>query len=1122
ALPFAPADGDRFAILAATSASTGSGGASAAEVWSYAVRQLTTGALSGGGSLATATDAANIRADIAALNNISAADVWTYATRTITGEVALTEASRKAIWDTACAILNTSGSVGKQVCDNLDAAVSSRSTLTAAQVWAEATRTITGLTDPALAAIANSIWTNATRTLTYYGNDITAKDVWDVLTSSLTTIDSIGKLLVTNVDETISSRSSQSSLDTLSQNVATTSALVDTSVSSRASQSSLDAHESAQAAFRTQTTNTLGTMTTNIAAILTQLSTIETKIDTITSTLNSMNTVLGEMDTKIDSIKTTVEDTNTKVTAMQTVTNNILAKWGSYDAATIIGYVDTLETNLGNPNDATSSATVFGKLNYIKENSGGTIDLIYAQAQSTHTKLLEVQTELGFNGKSTTAYDEMIAIKGYVDTLESSLATLDTRTTNIYNSVVTVSNDLKTVTDQIGKVSVDSFTQLFEVKKADIDYLKNKIIELKAVADINRQLLEKAVNQPIVKVIMEWGSVIIKFVIANPSDSTTQKIPFKAFLPKEVKQEYIMDLGGLNLSYDTSTEQYYVFADITLPAGESVIRSVEIKDIWTISEDEVASLRKQADELSSALKNTSYFAQGLTLKTDINTRLDKIVRKQKESNATPQDHILAYRENLEDMKAVNDNLKGLKDLVLNSGAGSNFLASIGGIQTFATWGIVLVLIFGMGALGMFYYQLWRRKVVTVTAGKGKKRKTMELPTPMPFVLPGFNLAWLKKILFGWLMLAKDILNAATRLVRRLIQLVSPHAKSVAGKVQSIPQKTLIIVLAVGVTTTTIAGGVMVMRNALNKNKTQVMGTAVTAPTSTPHSTSSGQALSSKEEKVKALVGEMIKEAAEKKKVNERIEELMKKTEEKASGSALPSPTPTPEKAQTMIQVKDPTDTVNVRERPEKTAPVLTKIKAGKDYPFITEEGVWYQIELSDGKKGWVNKEFVKKVEIKETVKEEDKEKVLGAVSQPQQLLVIKQTPTDWLNVREKPSLGATIVTKVYPGESYPFSEVQSGWYKILLKDLKEGWVSAQYVQPEKEITSKTSDFIEVVPPEGSGVNIREKPDKESKVIKTVYLKNKYPKLGEENGWVKIEMLDGKVGFVFKEFTQTPQ
>jgi len=939
-------------------------------------------------------DITGIQSSVNSLNNISAADIWTYANRTITGEVALTAESRKAIWESACAILNTSGSVGKLVCDNLDAAISSRSTLTASQVWAEATRTITGLDNPALAAIANNVWDNASRTLTNYGNDITAQNVWDVLTSSLTTIDSIGKLLVTNVDETISSRSTESSLNTLSQNVATTSALVDQSISSRASQASLDAHEAAQASFRTQTASTLGAMSINVGEILSQLSTIETKIDTIHSTLNTINNTIDTIGTDLGNIKTKVDDTHTKVTAMQTVSNDILAKWGSYDATNIIGYIDALETHLGDPADSTASSTVFGKLNYIKENGGGSntvdgvsdnlaINLIYTQTQSIQSKLLEVQTELGLNGKSTTAYEEMMAIKNYVDTVESSLSTLDSRTSSIVSSMTNVSSDLKTMTEGIGKVSTESLTQLFEIKKTDIDYLTNKIIELKAMADINRQLLEKTANQPIVKVVMEWGSVVIKFVIVNPSE-TTQKIPFKAFLPKEVKQEYIIDLGGLTLNYDTSTEQYYVTSDITLEKGESVIRNVRIKDIWIISEDEVASLRKQAEELSNGLKDTSYNAQALTLKTDINTRLDKVERKQKENNATPQDHILAYRENMEDMKAVQENLKGLKDLVLGSSTSNNFLASIGGIQTFATWGIILALIFSMGVLGSFYYSLWKRKIVTETIASGKKSKKeiqVELPTPNPLKLSAINLSWFRKIILGWMILLKTLLSSLEKTLKKLLRKID----SITTTFQSMPKKPLMTILIIGFTITLFSGLIFFRHSFQSKQKPVQENTSVTILTPTPTPLPS-----SKEEQVEASIVEIVQNAAEKQRTNAQIEEMMKKTQDEATESATFSAT------------------------------------------IISEQNA-------------------ESLQTQKVVQGENEQKILGAVSEHKQLLVIKQTPTGWLNVREKPSSSSEIITKVYPGESYPFSEIKSGWYKILLKDLTEGWVANQYVKPEKQM-----------------------------------------------------------------------
>ncbi len=139
---------------------------------------------------------------VQALNNITAQQVWEYGTREITGGVSLSDPTQ--VWDVAAASLSTVGSIGKLIADNLDAAISSRGTsnLTAADVWSEATRTITGISNDGLAAIATEIWTDASRTLT--SDDVTAQRVWDTLLSAITTTNSIGLLLKTNIDTSLS------------------------------------------------------------------------------------------------------------------------------------------------------------------------------------------------------------------------------------------------------------------------------------------------------------------------------------------------------------------------------------------------------------------------------------------------------------------------------------------------------------------------------------------------------------------------------------------------------------------------------------------------------------------------------------------------------------------------------------------------------------------------------------------------------------------------------------------------------------------------------------------------------------------------------------------------------
>jgi hypothetical protein len=67
---------------------------------------------------------------------------------------------------------------------------------------------------------------------------------------------------------------------------------------------------------------------------------------------------------------------------------------------------------------------------------------------------------------------------------------------------------------------------------------------------------------------------------------------------------------------------------------------------------------------------------------------------------------------------------------------------------------------------------------------------------------------------------------------------------------------------------------------------------------------------------------------------------------------------------------------------------------------------------------------------------------------PEQQVLILQTPTGYLHVREGPTLAASEVGQVTPGKTYPLISEQSGWDEIMLPDGTTGWISAEYVQEE--------------------------------------------------------------------------
>lgn len=78
------------------------------------------------------------------------------------------------------------------------------------------------------------------------------------------------------------------------------------------------------------------------------------------------------------------------------------------------------------------------------------------------------------------------------------------------------------------------------------------------------------------------------------------------------------------------------------------------------------------------------------------------------------------------------------------------------------------------------------------------------------------------------------------------------------------------------------------------------------------------------------------------------------------------------------------------------------------------------------------------------VSEEKKEEVLQ--SRIEKEVVIKETETGWLRVREASSSAAVEVAKVKPGDKYKLIEETVDWYKIAVESSKSGWVSTKYAE----------------------------------------------------------------------------
>lgn len=71
------------------------------------------------------------------------------------------------------------------------------------------------------------------------------------------------------------------------------------------------------------------------------------------------------------------------------------------------------------------------------------------------------------------------------------------------------------------------------------------------------------------------------------------------------------------------------------------------------------------------------------------------------------------------------------------------------------------------------------------------------------------------------------------------------------------------------------------------------------------------------------------------------------------------------------------------------------------------------------------------------------------VQSEQQQVVVKDTPTSFLRVRETPSTNGKEIGRVTPGTTLTLLEEIPSWYKIRTNDGKEGYISSTYAEKKK-------------------------------------------------------------------------
>ncbi|MBI3083784.1 MAG: hypothetical protein HYY90_05425 [Candidatus Omnitrophica bacterium] len=202
------------------------------------------------------------------------------------------------------------------------------------------------------------------------------------------------------------------------------------------------------------------------------------------------------------------------------------------------------------------------------------------------------------------------------------------------------------------------------------------------------------------------AEITLKLMAVNPSQEQNQQTEVKAYLPKEVKADDILEISDLAVAYDAHAGAYYVYGEYELKPGESLEREVVIRDVWVIPPQELETLRLEAEKTTTLLERTDFKERANFLREVVEAKLTKIAQRQQGPEANPEKHISDYRDNLATLESVKADLMVARSLLAQAKPKTSPLA---------IWRLFLLVVLFLGLLGGSFYLVWMRQLKTITA-----------------------------------------------------------------------------------------------------------------------------------------------------------------------------------------------------------------------------------------------------------------------------------------------------------------------------------------------------------------------------------------------------------------------
>lgn len=161
-----------------------------------------------------------------------------------------------------------------------------------------------------------------------------------------------------------------------------------------------------------------------------------------------------------------------------------------------------------------------------------------------------------------------------------------------------------------------------------------------------------------------------------------------------------------------------------------------------------------------------------------------------------------------------------------------------------------------------------------------------------------------------------------------------------------------------------------------------------------------------------------------------------------------------------------TNSVNIRQGPGLTYPLVTQTDKGDKFPYVAEEGDWIQLQLPNGKTGWIANWLISKSNTPPFSKISSKEYSLAFAN------------TNKLRIRTGPGTNFQIIGYLNKGQKATILDGNENWIKIS-SSFGSGWVSNQFLDIQSAQSSPTASStnpeVKTGTVVGDNVNVRTEP-----------------------------------------------